>query len=56
MQVNLLNKNVKLAGNILDRCPSCMENLVRHICQFTCSPKQSEFMHVVETEKNKEGE
>ncbi|XP_016944927.3 NPC intracellular cholesterol transporter 1 isoform X2 [Drosophila suzukii] len=54
-QVNLLNKNVKLAGNILDRCPSCMENLVRHICQFTCSPKQSEFMHVVETEKNKEG-
>ncbi|KAI8043579.1 hypothetical protein M5D96_004911 [Drosophila gunungcola] len=53
-QVELLNKNVKLAGNILDRCPSCMENLVRHICQFTCSPKQTEFMHVVATEKNKE--
>ncbi|XP_044315818.1 NPC intracellular cholesterol transporter 1 isoform X1 [Drosophila rhopaloa] len=53
-QVELLNKNVELAGNFLDRCPSCMENLVRHICQFTCSPKQSEFMKVVATEKNKE--
>uniref|UniRef100_A0A6P4E309 Niemann-Pick C1 protein-like n=1 Tax=Drosophila rhopaloa TaxID=1041015 RepID=A0A6P4E309_DRORH len=26
-QVELLNKNVELAGNFLDRCPSCMEKL-----------------------------
>ncbi|KAH8329144.1 hypothetical protein KR074_004746 [Drosophila pseudoananassae] len=51
-QVKILNENVKLAGNFLDRCPSCMENLVRHICEFTCSPKQSEFMHMAATEKN----
>lgn len=56
LQVKILNKNVKLAGNFLDRCPSCMENLVRHICEFTCSPKQSEFMHVAATEKNNTGD
>ncbi|XP_017042857.1 NPC intracellular cholesterol transporter 1 isoform X1 [Drosophila ficusphila] len=55
-QVELLNKNVELAGHILDRCPSCIENLVRHICQFTCSPHQSEFMRVVATDKNKDVE
>ncbi|KAH8410547.1 hypothetical protein KR009_000183, partial [Drosophila setifemur] len=53
-QVKILNKNVKLAANFLDRCPSCMENLVRHICQFTCSPNQSDFMHLVATKTNKE--
>ncbi|XP_065355610.1 NPC intracellular cholesterol transporter 1 isoform X2 [Calliphora vicina] len=54
-QVDILNKNIKLAGNFLDRCPSCMANLVRHLCEFTCSPKQSEFMHVVSTENSKDG-
>ncbi|KAH8287955.1 hypothetical protein KR018_009760 [Drosophila ironensis] len=51
-QVEILNKNVKLAANFLDRCPSCMENLVRHICQFTCSAQQSDFMRVAATQKN----
>ncbi|XP_017025835.1 NPC intracellular cholesterol transporter 1 isoform X2 [Drosophila kikkawai] len=54
-QVEILNKNVKLAANFLDRCPSCMENLVRHICQFTCSSQQSDFMHVAETKNNAKG-
>ncbi|XP_013101655.2 NPC intracellular cholesterol transporter 1 isoform X3 [Stomoxys calcitrans] len=54
-QVEILNKNIKLAANFLDRCPSCMSNLVRHLCEFTCSPRQSEFMHVVETESSADG-
>ncbi|KAL9926014.1 NPC intracellular cholesterol transporter 1 isoform X2 [Glossina fuscipes] len=55
-QVNILNTNIKLAANFLDRCPSCMANLARHLCEFTCSPKQSEFMHVVTTEISKKGQ
>lgn len=50
-----MNKNIKLAANFLDRCPSCMANLVKHLCEFTCSPKQSEFIHVVETKNNADG-
>ncbi|XP_033249030.1 NPC intracellular cholesterol transporter 1 isoform X1 [Drosophila miranda] len=54
-QVKILNENVKLAAAILDRCPSCMSNLVRHICEFTCSANQSQFAHVAATQKNTEG-
>ncbi|XP_049532934.1 NPC intracellular cholesterol transporter 1 isoform X2 [Anopheles darlingi] len=50
-QVEVLNKNVALAANFLARCPSCMANLVRHMCDFTCSTKQSNFMKVIATEE-----
>ncbi|XP_035782001.1 NPC intracellular cholesterol transporter 1-like isoform X2 [Anopheles albimanus] len=50
-QVEVLNKNVALAANFLARCPSCMANLVRHMCDFTCNPKQSNFMKVIATEE-----
>ncbi|XP_062548070.1 NPC intracellular cholesterol transporter 1 isoform X4 [Armigeres subalbatus] len=51
-QVQILNNNVKIAANFLARCPSCMANLVRHMCDFTCHPKQSTFMEVKATELN----
>ncbi|XP_055643175.1 NPC intracellular cholesterol transporter 1 isoform X2 [Toxorhynchites rutilus septentrionalis] len=51
-QVQILNNNVKLAANFLARCPSCMANLVRHMCDFTCNPKQSTFMEIKSTEVN----
>ncbi|XP_038114072.1 NPC intracellular cholesterol transporter 1 isoform X1 [Culex quinquefasciatus] len=51
-QVDVLNQNVKLAANFLARCPSCMANLVRHMCDFTCSPQQSKFMEIKATEMN----
>uniref|UniRef100_A0AAG5DBY3 SSD domain-containing protein n=1 Tax=Anopheles atroparvus TaxID=41427 RepID=A0AAG5DBY3_ANOAO len=50
-QVEVLNRNVALAANFLARCPSCMTNLVRHMCDFTCSPQQSSFMKVISTEE-----
>ncbi|XP_017854983.2 NPC intracellular cholesterol transporter 1 isoform X2 [Drosophila busckii] len=53
-QVKVLNTNVKLAAAILERCPSCMANLIRHICEFTCSPHQSEFAKVVSTKQKGE--
>ncbi|XP_020713491.1 Niemann-Pick C1 protein isoform X2 [Ceratitis capitata] len=54
-QISVLNENIKLAANFLERCPSCMGNLVRHLCDFTCSPKQSEFAKVVTTDVTAEG-
>lgn len=54
-QIETLNDNVKQAANFLQRCPSCMKNFVQHICDFTCSPKQSQFMKVMEVEKGDKG-
>ncbi|XP_063702707.1 NPC intracellular cholesterol transporter 1 [Culicoides brevitarsis] len=51
-QIEVLNKNVKMAAGFLKRCPSCLNNLVRHLCEFTCSPRQSEFMQVKGIEVN----
>ncbi|XP_032289036.1 NPC intracellular cholesterol transporter 1 isoform X2 [Drosophila virilis] len=55
-QVKILNKNIKLASAILDRCPSCMANLARHICEFSCSSEQSKFARVASTKKNDKGD
>lgn len=44
-QLNILNTNIKLAANFLKRCPSCMNNLANHLCHFTCSPRQSDFIN-----------
>ncbi|XP_055682860.1 NPC intracellular cholesterol transporter 1 isoform X2 [Lutzomyia longipalpis] len=54
--IDTLNKNVELAANFLKRCPSCMTNLVKHMCDFTCSRTQSEFINVISTEKGDKGE
>nr|UZD10842.1 Niemann-Pick type C1 a [Mythimna separata] len=39
------------AENFLQRCPSCFENFLLHICAMTCSPNQSEFLYPAATEK-----
>lgn len=54
-QINVINKNIKLAANFLKRCPSCFHNLVEHICDFSCSPNQSNFMKIHGTEKGDKG-
>ncbi|XP_050471377.1 NPC intracellular cholesterol transporter 1 isoform X5 [Bombus huntii] len=53
-QLKTMDQNIKLASNFLNRCPSCLDNLVKHFCEFTCSPVQSKFINVTEiqTEKN----
>ncbi|KAK2584243.1 hypothetical protein KPH14_006655 [Odynerus spinipes] len=47
-QLQTLASNVKLAANFLKRCPSCLDNLAKHFCEFTCSPRQSNFINVTE--------
>ncbi|CAD7086055.1 unnamed protein product [Hermetia illucens] len=49
----ILNDNVRLAANFLDRCPSCMANLVAHMCEFTCNRNQKSFMQIIDTNVNK---
>lgn len=50
-QLSTLDSSLKLAANFLNRCPSCMRNLVRHICDFTCGVNQSLHVNVTSTEK-----
>ncbi|XP_015437411.1 PREDICTED: Niemann-Pick C1 protein isoform X1 [Dufourea novaeangliae] len=50
-QLKTMDANINLAANFLSRCPSCLDNLVKHFCEFTCSPEQSTFIDVVKIEK-----
>ncbi|XP_067212878.1 NPC intracellular cholesterol transporter 1 isoform X4 [Linepithema humile] len=50
-----LDTNIKLASNFLKRCPSCLDNLVKHFCDFTCATNQSKFINVTEKAKTDKG-
>lgn len=50
-QLRTMDTNIKLASNFLSRCPSCLDNLVKHFCEFTCSTQQSKFINVTEIQK-----
>ncbi|XP_044740740.1 NPC intracellular cholesterol transporter 1 isoform X2 [Chrysoperla carnea] len=54
-QLTYFDTSIKLAENLLGRCPSCMRNLANHLCDFTCGTDQSRFMSVTETQKNATG-
>ncbi|KAG5875522.1 hypothetical protein JTB14_013676 [Gonioctena quinquepunctata] len=51
-QLQTLDSSLAVPETLLSRCPSCMDNLVKHICQLTCSPNQSTFMKASATEVN----
>ncbi|XP_043798888.1 NPC intracellular cholesterol transporter 1 isoform X6 [Apis laboriosa] len=53
-QLQTMDTNIKLASNFLSRCPSCLDNLVKHFCEFTCSTQQSKFINVTEIGKENE--
>ncbi|CAL7940989.1 unnamed protein product [Xylocopa violacea] len=53
-QLETMDKNIKLAANFISRCPSCLDNLVKHFCEFTCSTQQSKFINVTEIKKEKD--
>ncbi|XP_017879991.1 NPC intracellular cholesterol transporter 1 isoform X2 [Ceratina calcarata] len=54
-QLTTMDTNIKLAANFLSRCPSCLDNLVKHFCEFTCSRQQSKFINVTEIQKDDKG-
>lgn len=40
---------------VLSRCQNCMTNLKKILCEFNCSPRQSEFVKVLKTFPFKNG-
>ncbi|KAG8516795.1 NPC intracellular cholesterol transporter 1, partial [Galemys pyrenaicus] len=49
-QLQTLKNNLQLPLQFLSRCPSCFYNLINLFCELTCSPRQSQFLNVTETE------
>lgn len=49
-QYNALRSNLKRAENIISSCPACKQNFFNLFCTFTCSPDQSLFVNVTETQ------
>ncbi|CAG9788893.1 unnamed protein product [Diatraea saccharalis] len=49
-QLQNIQTSIKMA-EILARCPSCMDNFLKHICGMTCSPRQSDFIKPVKVEQ-----
>ncbi|XP_037364629.1 NPC intracellular cholesterol transporter 1 [Talpa occidentalis] len=50
-QLQTLRNNLQLPLQFLSRCPSCFYNLITLFCELTCSPRQSQFLNVTETEE-----
>ncbi|XP_026475037.1 NPC intracellular cholesterol transporter 1 homolog 1b-like [Ctenocephalides felis] len=42
--IKTMGTNIVLASGIFSRCRTCMNNLVKSICQFSCSPDQAKWM------------
>jgi len=55
-QLKSMDVSLRLAEGILKRCTSCVKNLMRHICEFSCSPKQSTFIEPVQLLQNPQNE
>lgn len=50
VQVDTLSSNLKTAERIISACPACKENFYNLFCTFTCSPDQSLFVNVTQSE------
>ncbi|XP_056644165.1 NPC intracellular cholesterol transporter 1-like isoform X3 [Diorhabda sublineata] len=51
-QLKSFEANMALPQTLLSRCPSCMNNFLKTVCHMTCSPQQSKFLGVKQTEKD----
>ncbi|KAJ5175811.1 NPC intracellular cholesterol transporter 1-related protein 1 [Penicillium canariense] len=54
-QIDALSSNLKLAEGIIASCPACRTNFFDMFCTFTCSPDQSLFINVTQTEEAHSG-
>ncbi|SPO44003.1 related to NCR1 - transmembrane glycoprotein, involved in sphingolipid metabolism [Moesziomyces antarcticus] len=50
-QVESLGANLQQAEPLISSCPACRNNFRSMFCAFTCSPNQSQFVDVVETQE-----
>ncbi|XP_032670245.1 NPC intracellular cholesterol transporter 1 homolog 1b-like isoform X2 [Odontomachus brunneus] len=51
-QIATMSTSMKLADSIYGRCPTCVRNMFRLICDLTCSPEHSRFLKVTKTGKD----
>ena len=49
-QVEALESNLKTASKIIGSCPACKKNFYNLFCTFSCSPDQSLFVNITDTE------
>ncbi|KAE8827185.1 hypothetical protein PTNB73_08938 [Pyrenophora teres f. teres] len=49
-QLDALKTNLDRATPIINACPACKENFYNLFCTFTCSPDQSTFINVTQTQ------
>ncbi|KAJ5053903.1 uncharacterized protein L3040_000193 [Drepanopeziza brunnea f. sp. 'multigermtubi'] len=54
-QLDTLAENLQKAQSFIAECPACKNNFYNIFCTFTCSPDQSLFINVTQTEQNSEG-
>ncbi|XP_072950000.1 NPC intracellular cholesterol transporter 1 homolog 1b-like [Epargyreus clarus] len=47
-QLNNMHASLLLADGVLGRCPTCLRNFARQICEMNCSPDQARFVNVTE--------
>ncbi|KAI9840459.1 MAG: hypothetical protein M1837_001615 [Sclerophora amabilis] len=52
-QLDALSSNLKRAESFISSCPACKENFFNLFCTFTCSPDQSLFINVTDTQESK---
>ncbi|XP_026330657.1 NPC intracellular cholesterol transporter 1 homolog 1b-like isoform X2 [Hyposmocoma kahamanoa] len=45
-QLRGMADNLLLAEGVLGRCPTCLRNFVRQICELNCSPDQARFVDI----------
>lgn len=55
-QVENMDQSLLPMDQMFARCPTCVKNVVRHICELSCSPNQSQFFKATATEVNDEME
>ncbi|XP_076646594.1 NPC intracellular cholesterol transporter 1 homolog 1b [Halictus rubicundus] len=53
--MDTLINQMKMVEGIFGRCPTCVKNAFKLICDMSCSPVQSTFLRVVETRNNSAG-
>ncbi|KAL9604689.1 MAG: hypothetical protein Q9219_000409 [cf. Caloplaca sp. 3 TL-2023] len=55
LRIDALSTNLKRAESIISSCPACKENFFNLFCTFTCSPDQSLFVNVTDSQKASTG-
>ena len=49
-QLETLSSSLAQAEPLIATCPGCKNNFVNYYCHFTCSPDQSQFLAVTDTQ------